>query len=80
MKNKVIEAEGGELVLQSDEGHFAIIPARHRREVEDMINDGCIDCLNSYIRELPKMSNYAADGTLVEIDPDDPFEFFNTKV
>jgi hypothetical protein len=65
-----IEVEGGELVLQSDEGHFAVIPAKHRREVQDMIKMGCNDCVNAYIQTLPTNEDYAEDGTL--INPDDP--------
>jgi hypothetical protein len=63
-----IEVEGGELVLQSDEGHFAVIPAKHRREVQDMIKMGCNDCVNAYIQTLPTNEDYAEDGTLIDQD------------
>ena len=69
MKNKNIEVEGGELVLRSAEGHYAIIPAKHRLEVQGMIDDGCEDCLNNYIQTLPKEKDYAEDGTLIDPDP-----------
>lgn len=69
MKNKNIEVEGGELILRSAEGHYAIIPAKHRLEVQGMIDDGCEDCLNNYIQTLPKEKDYAEDGTLIEPDP-----------
>lgn len=63
---KKIEVEGGELLIESEEGHYAIIPAKHRIEVQDMIKDGCTDCINNYIQSLPKEKDYAEDGTLIE--------------
>lgn len=71
MKNTNVEVEGGELLLMSDEGHYAIIPAKHRQEVKDMVSEGCDSCINSYIQTLPKESNYAEDGSLF-IDGGDP--------
>lgn len=68
MKKQDIEVEGGEILLMSKEGHYAVIPAKHRQEIMDMVKDGCDDCINSYIQSLPKESNYAQDGTLI---PDD---------
>jgi hypothetical protein len=55
---KQIEAEGGELILRNKNGSVAIIPARHRQEVLDMLKDGCTNCLNDYISKLPKMKDY----------------------
>lgn len=66
-----IEVEGGELLIMSDEQHYAIIPAKHRQEVKDMVSEGCDNCINSYIQTLPKESNYAEDGSLF-IDGIDP--------
>ena len=65
MKKQNIEVEGGELLIQSKEGHYAIIPAKHRQEVMDMVKDGCDDCINEYIKTLPKDSDYAPDGSLL---------------
>ena len=65
MKKQNIEAEGGEILIQSKEGHYAIIPAKHRQEVMDMVKDGCDDCVNAYIQTLPKDSDYAEDGSLL---------------
>lgn len=65
MKKQNIEVEGGELLIQSKEGHYAVIPAKHRQEVMDMVKDGCDDCINSYIQTLPKDSDYAEDGNLI---------------
>lgn len=66
MEKQNIEVEGGELLIQSKEGHYAVIPAKHRQEVMDMVKDGCDDCINNYIQTLPKDSDYAEDGTLIE--------------
>jgi hypothetical protein len=63
MKSKNIEVEGNEFLLESNEGHYAVIPAKDRNAVMAMI--GCDDCINSYIKNLPKESDYAEDGTLV---------------
>lgn len=69
MKKQNIEVEGGELLIQSKEGHYAVIPAKHRQEVMDMIKDGCDDCVNAYIQTLPKDSDYAEDGSLYPEEP-----------
>lgn len=66
---KQIEAEGGELVLRNKNGSVAIIPARHRQEVLDMLKSGCTNCLNDYISKLPKMKDVAKDGTLIDDPP-----------
>jgi len=65
MKKKNIEVEGGELLIQSKEGHYAVIPAKHRQEVMDMVKDSCDNCINNYIQTLPKESDYAEDGSFV---------------
>jgi len=69
MKKKNIEVEGGELLIQSKEGHYAVIPAKYRQEVMDMVKDGCDDCINNYIQTLPKDSDYAEDGSLYPEEP-----------
>lgn len=65
MKKQNIEVEGGEFLIQSKEGHYAVIPAKHRQEVMDMVTEGCDDCINNYIQTLPKDSDYAEDGSLL---------------
>ena len=69
MKKQNIEVEGGEILLMSKEGHYAVIPAKHRQEVMDMVKDGCDDCINNYIQTLPKDSDYAQDGSLYPEEP-----------
>ena len=68
MKKQNIEVEGGEILIQSKEGHYAIIPAKHRQEVMDMVKGGCDGCINNYIQTLPKDSDYAEDGSLLPED------------
>ena len=75
MKNTKIEVEGGEILIQSKEGHYAVIPAKHRREVMDMVKDNCDDCINSYIQGLPKEADYAEDGTLISGDDKNKFSY-----
>jgi hypothetical protein len=74
--NKHVEVEGGELAIRNSYGDLAIIPKKYKREVEDMIKDGCNDCLDALVSTLPKMSDYAQDGTLItdppKKDPLDP--------
>ena len=58
MKKTNIEVEGGELILMSEEGHYAIIPAKDRSKVKEMINNKSDDSINDYIKYLPKESDY----------------------
>lgn len=60
LKNKQakVEVEGGEILIRSEEGHFAIIPKEHVLEVTDMIKGGCDKCINAYIKTLPKIKDY----------------------
>ena len=69
MKNINVEAEGGEILLQSKEGHYAIIPAKDRGKIKKMIINKCEDCINNYIQTLPKDSDYAEDGTVFSNPP-----------
>jgi hypothetical protein len=69
MKKQNIEVEGEEILLMSKEGHYAVIPAKHRQEVMDMVKDGCDDCINNYIQTLPKERDYAEDGSLYPEEP-----------
>jgi hypothetical protein len=65
MKNSNIEVEGGEILIQSKEGHYAVIPAKDRQKLMDMVKDNCDGCINSYIQGLPKEADYAQDGSLL---------------
>lgn len=68
MKNTNVEVEGGELLIQSKEGHYAVIPAKERQGVINMVNENCDDCINKYIQTLPKEADYAEDGSLISGD------------
>jgi len=62
---KQIEVEHGELAVRNSNGDIAIIPKHMVPEVRGMIQDGCHGCLDNYISTLPKMKDYAEDGTLI---------------
>jgi hypothetical protein len=81
-KQKInINVEGGELLLQSEEGHYAVVPAKDRSKVREMIDNNCEGCINEYIQTLPKESDYAEDGTLIPDPPDKPEGMsFGTKI
>jgi hypothetical protein len=64
-----VEVEGGELAVRNSNGDIAIIPIKYRREAEDMIKEGCHDCLDNLIATLPTASNYAEAGALFEKEP-----------
>jgi hypothetical protein len=59
-----IEAEGNEIKIQNDNGDEAIIPKKHRIEVEGMIKDGCHKCIDDFVIQLPMLSDMAAEGGL----------------
>jgi len=63
---KRIEAEKNELVLQNESGDYAIIPADRRAEVQQLLKDGCYECIDKIVSELPAMADYANDGTKVK--------------
>lgn len=79
--NRNIEVEGGELLLESKEGHYAIIPSKDREKVMGMLNSNCNDCINEYISSLPRESDYAEDGSLysefLDTGGDDDDEMFS---
>lgn len=60
-----IEAEGGELILKNKAGDHVIIPKKYRKEVQDMIDEGCNDCIDALVDTLPAMKDYAEDGSLI---------------
>ena len=66
MKQNInIEAEGNELVLKNKAGDYVIIPKKYRKEVQDMIKDGCHGCIDALVETLPVMEDYAQDGSLL---------------
>lgn len=69
MKQNInIEAEGSELILKNKAGDYVIIPKKYRREVQDMLKDGCHGCIDSLVETLPVMEDYAQDGSLIPND------------
>jgi hypothetical protein len=87
--NKTIEAEGGEIIIKNTAGDVAIIPRNKRAEVINALNNDYHDDVDNIVSGLPKMSDYAEDGTVYPGDPpkaengNPPPEFdlgFNTSV
>ena len=60
-----VNVEGSELVLKNKAGDYVIIPKKYRREVQDMIKDGCHGCIDKLVDTLPIMEDYAEDGSLL---------------
>lgn len=60
---KNIEVEDGEIAIQNESGDIAIIPKRDVAMVKRMIKNPAK--LDEYISNLPKMADYAEDGSLV---------------
>lgn len=69
MKN--IEVEGQEILIKNSYGDMAIVSKKDRTKVEEFIKNKCWNCIDNYVSGLPKMSNYAKDGTVVP-DGDPP--------
>jgi hypothetical protein len=62
---KQIEAEGGEILLKNSHGDIVIIPKKDKNKIESLVNDGCGECIDSYVNTLPIMKNYAKDGSVI---------------
>jgi hypothetical protein len=64
IQNKKVEVEKNELRVENDFGDVAVIPSKYRVEVQDAIKSNCNSCIDSIVESLPKMKNYAGDGTV----------------
>lgn len=64
IKKISVEAENLELVLKNSHGDIAIIPANKREWVKERLSSGCHECIDELVSTLPKMEDYAQDGTL----------------
>lgn len=62
---KNIEAEGGELVLQNDNGDTIIIPKNKREKALKMLQENDYSGIDELASSLPYMEDYAEDGTLI---------------
>jgi hypothetical protein len=61
--SKHIEVEGGEIAIQNEAGDIAIVPIKDVEKVKGMMNDP--KAIDDYVSKLPKMADYAEDGSLV---------------
>ena len=77
MSKQHIEVEGGELAIRNSYGDIAIVPKYDREKVQKMIDAGCNTCIDRYVSNLPRLQDYAADGSLYPDDP--PIESNNGK-
>jgi len=68
---KQINVEGSEIALKNSNGDIVIVPKKDRSKVEQFIKTECWRCVDNYVSGLPKMSNYAKDGSVIT-DGDPP--------
>jgi hypothetical protein len=62
--SKNIEVEGGEIAIQNESGDIAIIPIKDVSRVKKMLKNPSE--LDNYVATLPKMSDYAEDGSFID--------------
>lgn len=62
---KNIEAEGGELVLQNNNGDTVIIPKNKRQQALKMLEQNNHAGIDELASSLPYMEDYAQDGSLI---------------
>lgn len=77
MSKQQIEVEGGELAMRNSHGDVVIIPKRDKKRVQQMIDDGCNDCIDSFVNTLPSASDYAEDGSVYPVAPESNPTFQN---
>lgn len=73
--SKIIEAEGGEILIKNSLGSYAIIPKKDAAIIEKYMKDGCHDCIDNYVVNLPDYETAAGkaeDGVLLSDDPTNP--------
>lgn len=79
MKNKTIEAEGGELILSNEAGDHIIIPRDKRQEVLSLIEKKDFGAIDKIASTLPVDADYAQDGTLIvknNLNTDPPYSTY----
>lgn len=64
IQGKKVEVEKNELRIENDFGDVAVIPSKYRIEVKDAIKSNCHSCIDGIVESLPKMKDYAGDGTV----------------
>jgi len=64
IQGKKVEIEKNELRIENDFGDVAVIPSKYRIEVQDAIKSNCYSCIDGIVESLPKMKDYAGDGTV----------------
>lgn len=74
---KKINAESGELIIESSNGNLAIIPKDKREYIQELIKSNKHKEIDKFVSGLPRYSDYAEDGTLLPIN--DPKEVLIEK-
>ena len=72
MEKKLIEVEGDEMAIFSTTGIMAIVPKNKVNWVKKKLNEGCHECIDSFIETLPDFDNQgqkAEDGVVMDTDP-----------
>ena len=64
IQGKKVEVEKNELRIENDFGDVAVIPSKYRVEIQDAIKSNCHSCIDGIVESLPKMKDYAGDGTV----------------
>ncbi len=64
IQGKKVEVEKNELRIENDFGDVAVIPSKYRVEVQDAVKSNCHSCIDGIVESLPKMKDYAGDGTV----------------
>ena len=78
MSKQQIEVQGGKLNLtRNSHGDVVIIPKRDLKSIQQMIDDGCNDCIDSFVNTLPSASDYAEDGSVYPVAPESDPTFQN---
>jgi hypothetical protein len=67
IQGKKVEVEKNELRVENDFGDVAVIPSKYRVEIQDAIKSNCHSCIDGIVESLPKMKDYAGDGTVFPI-------------
>ena len=64
IQGKKVEVEKNELRIENDFGDVVVIPSKYRVEVKDAIKSNCHSCIDGIVESLPKMKDYAGNGTV----------------
>lgn len=70
MEKKLLEVEGDEMAIFSTTGIMAIVPKNKVNWVKKKLNEGCHECIDSFIETLPdfdRPKQKAAEGVMIDL-------------